>query len=76
MCNRCIKCYDHDRMVPTENTSYIGTEGDDDDRSLIDLLNSSTTQPSPPTYRSAVTIKVNSYLANFFGFIPFGDSFI
>ncbi|CAO1375987.1 unnamed protein product [Diamesa tonsa] len=57
MCNRCIKCYDHDRMVPTENTSYIGTEGDDDDHSLIDLLNSSTTQPSPPTYRSAVTIK-------------------
>lgn len=75
MCTRCLKTFD-DRMVPTENTSYIGTEGDDDDRSLMDLLNHATTQDSPPTYRSAVTIKVNSVLANFIGFIPFGESFI
>jgi hypothetical protein len=76
MCTRCLKSFDC-RMVPTENTSYIGTEGDDDDdRSLMDLLNSSSTLPGAPVYRSAVTIKVNSVLANFIGFIPFGESFI
>ena len=76
MCTRCLKTFDS-RMVPTENTSYIGTEGDeDDDRSLMDLLNNTVTHPSPPVYRSAVTIKVNSALTNFLGFIPFGESFI
>lgn len=76
MCTRCLKSFDC-RMVPTENTSYIGTEGDeDDDRSLMDLLNNTATHPSAPVYRSAVTIKVNSMLTNFIGFIPFGESFI
>lgn len=71
MCTRCLKSYD-DRM--TENTSYIGTEGEDDDRSLMELLNETST--IPPVYRSAVTIKVNSILTNFMGFIPFGESFL
>lgn len=76
MCTRCLKSFDC-RMVPTENSSYTGTEGDeDDDRSLMDLLNNTSTHPSAPVYRSAVTIKVNSILTNFFGFIPFGESFI
>lgn len=76
MCTRCLKNFDC-RMVPTENTSYIGTEGDDDDdRSLIDLLNNTATHPNPPIFRSSITIKVNSALANFLGFIPFGESFI
>lgn len=73
LCTRCLKSYD-DRM--TENTSYIGTEGDEDDRSLMELLNETATHSLPPVYRSAVTIKVNSILANFIGFIPFGESFI
>lgn len=74
MCTRCLKSYD-DRM--TENTSYIGTECDEDDRSLMELLNENTTMHShPPVYRSAVTIKVNSILANFIGFIPYGESFL
>lgn len=76
MCTRCLKSFDC-RMVPTENTSYIGTEGDeDDDQSLMDLLNNTSTHPGTPVFRSAVTIKVNSMLANFIGFIPFGESFI
>lgn len=76
MCTRCLKSFDC-RMVPTENTSYIGTEGDEDeDRSLIDLLNNTVSHMNPPVFRSTVTIKVNSILANFFGFIPFGESFI
>lgn len=76
MCTRCLKSFDC-RMVPTENTSYIGTEGDEeDDRSLIDLLNNTATHPNPPIYRSSITIKVNSVWANFLGFIPFGESFI
>lgn len=76
MCTRCLKNFDC-RMVPTENTSYIGTEGDeDDDRSLLDLLNNTATHTSQPIFRSTVTIKVNSMLANFIGFIPFGESFI
>lgn len=70
MCTRCLKVFDC-RMVPTENTSYIGTEADDDDRSIMDLISSPV-----PLYRSAITIKVNSVLANFIGFIPFGESFI
>ena len=77
MCSRCLRGLD-DRMIPTENTSLIGTE-DDDDRSLIDLLNCTDCTESekiPPIYRSSVTIKVNSYLANFVGFIPFGESFL
>jgi hypothetical protein len=75
MCTRCLKIFDS-RMVPTENTSYIGTEGDDDDdRSLMDLLNGSE-NTKPPVYRSTITIKVNSILTNFVGFIPFGESFI
>jgi hypothetical protein len=73
MCSRCLKTYD-DRM--TENTSYIGTECDEDDRSLLELLNETSTHSLPPVYRSAVTIKVNSILANFVGFIPFGESFL
>jgi predicted nuclease with TOPRIM domain len=73
MCTRCLKNFD-DRM--TENTSFIGTEGDDDDRSLMELLNETATHSIPPVYRSSVTIKVNSILANFLGFIPFGESFI
>jgi site-specific DNA-adenine methylase len=76
MCTRCLKTFDC-RMVPTENTSYIGTEADDDDdRSLMELLNNTATHATPPVYRSTVTIKVNSILANFIGFIPFGESFI
>lgn len=76
MCNRCLKSFDS-RMVPTENTSFIGTEGDDDDdRSLIELLNNTSTYSTGPVYRSAITIKVNSALTNFLGFIPFGESFI
>ncbi|KAG5682980.1 hypothetical protein PVAND_012294 [Polypedilum vanderplanki] len=55
LCTRCLKSYD-DRM--TDNTSYIGTEGDEDDRSLMDLLNETTTNPLA-IYRSAVTIKDN-----------------
>lgn len=74
MCTRCLKNFDC-RMVPTENTSYIGSENDDE-QSLIDLLNNTPTQVSQPVYRSTVTIKVNSILANFIGFIPFGESFI
>lgn len=74
MCTRCLKNFDS-RMVPTENTSYIGSENDDD-QSLIDLLNNTKTQASPVVYRSSVTIKVNSFLSNFVGFIPFGESFI
>lgn len=76
MCTRCLKCFDS-RMLPAENaSSYVGSEADDD-TSLMDLLNdSSVTHPSPTVYRSAVTIKVNSVLANFVGFIPFGESFI
>lgn len=59
MCTRCLKSFDC-RMVPTENTSYIGTEGDeDDDQSLMDLLNNTSTHPGTPVFRSAVTIKVN-----------------
>ncbi|XP_070495800.1 cerebellar degeneration-related protein 2-like isoform X3 [Chironomus tepperi] len=54
MCTRCLKSYD-DRM--TDNTSYIGTEGDDEDRSLMELLNETNTHSLPPVYRSAVTIK-------------------
>lgn len=65
-----------DRLVPTENTSMIGTDMDEDDRSLMDLLNSTETGSNPQIYRSAVTIKVNSILSNFIGFIPFGESFI
>lgn len=57
MCTRCLKIFDR-RMVPTENTSFCGSENDDD-RSLMDLLNNSeVTQPSPAVYRSSVTIKV------------------
>lgn len=74
MCTRCLKNFDC-RMVPTENTSYIGTD-DDDDRSLMELLNDTATHPSPTVFRTAVTIKVNSVLANFIGFNPFGESFI
>lgn len=74
MCTRCLKNFDC-RMVPTENTSYIGTD-DDDDRSLMDLLNDSATHPSPTVYRSAVTIKVNTFLASFIGFNPFGELFL
>ena len=73
MCTRCLKSYD-DRM--TDNTSYIGTEGDDEDRSLMELLNETNTHSLPLVYQSAVTIKVNSILSNFLGFIPFGESFI
>lgn len=74
MCTRCMKNFDC-RMVPTENTSYIGSENDDD-RSLMELLNdTSLTHPSPPVYRSAITIKVNSVLTNFIRFNPFGESF-
>lgn len=67
MCTRCLKAYDS-RMVPTENTSYIGTEADEDDRSIMDLIANSV-----PVYRSAITIKVNSALTNLIGFMPFGD---
>lgn len=74
MCTRCLKNFDC-RMVPTENNSFIGTD-DDDDQSLMDLLNNTSTHQSPTVYRSAVTIKVNSTLANFLGFIPFGESFL
>lgn len=75
MCTRCLKNFDS-RMVPTENTSFIGSENEDD-RSLMGLLNnSSMAHPSPSVYRSNISIKVNSYLANFIGFIPFGESFI
>lgn len=51
---------------------------EEDDRSLMDLLNNTETgtESHPQMYRSAVTIKVNSVLANFLGFIPFGESFI
>ncbi|CAH1718371.1 unnamed protein product [Chironomus riparius] len=54
MCTRCLKSYD-DRM--TDNTSYIGTEGDDEDRSLMELLNETNTHSLPLVYQSAVTIK-------------------
>lgn len=56
----------------------IGTDMEEDDRSLMDLLNNTETgtESHPQMYRSAVTIKVNSVLANFLGFIPFGESFI
>jgi hypothetical protein len=74
MCTRCLKSMDC-RMVPTENTSFIGTD-DEDDRSLLELLNSTSAHLNPPVYRSAVTIQVNSILSNFIGFIPFGESFI
>lgn len=74
MCTRCLKNFDC-RMVPTENTSYIGTD-DDDDRSIMELLNDAVTHQSPTVYRSALTIKVNTILANFIGFNPFGESFI
>lgn len=75
MCTRCLKRFDC-RMVPTENTSFIGTD-DEDDRSLMELLNNTaTTHQSPTVFRSSLTIQVNSLLANFIGFIPFGESFI
>lgn len=74
LCTRCLKNYDS-RMVPTENTSYIGSENDDD-HSLIELLNNTKTHPSPVVYRSSVTIKVNSHFTNFIGSNPFGESFI
>lgn len=67
MCTRCLKAFDS-RMMPTENNSFIGTEADDDE-SIKDYSN-------VQVYRSAVTIKVNSILSNFVGFIPFGESFI
>ncbi|CRK93157.1 CLUMA_CG006598, isoform A [Clunio marinus] len=58
MCTRCLKNFDC-RIVPTENTSYIGTEGDEgDDRSLMDLLQSPSSQQSPTSaYRSGLTLK-------------------
>lgn len=75
MCSRCLKNLD-DRM--TENTSYIGTECDDEDPSLMEILNNTATNSIGPVYRSAIDIKVrvDSSLANFLGFIPFGESFI
>lgn len=75
MCTRCLKNLD-DRM--TENTSYVGTEcGDDEDPSLMEILNHTATNSIAPIYRSAIDIKVrvNSHIANFLGFIPFGESF-
>jgi hypothetical protein len=69
LCTRCLKAYDS-RMVPTENNSFIGTEVDDDEDQSIKEFNDCK------IYRSAVTIKVNSLLSNFIGFIPFGESFI
>lgn len=63
MCTRCLKNFDS-RMVPTENTSYIGSENDDD-QSLLDLINNTKTHASPTVYRSSVTIKVKSFLSIF-----------
>lgn len=76
MCSRCLKGLD-DRLM-TENTSYIGTECDDEDRSLMEILNHTATNSIAPVYRSAIDIKVrvDSALANFLGFIPFGESFL
>lgn len=75
MCTRCLKSY-NDPI--TENTSYIGTECDDEDTSLMEILNHTATNSIAPVYRSAIDIKVrvNSALTNFLGFIPFGESFI
>lgn len=57
MCSNCLRKFD-DRMVPTENTSYIGTEGDDEDQSLIDLINSTApVQQNHAQFRSSLTIK-------------------
>jgi hypothetical protein len=76
MCSRCLKGLD-DRLM-TENTSYIGTECDEEDRSLMEILNHTATNSIAPVYRSAIDIKVriDSALANFLGFIPFGESFL
>lgn len=57
MCTRCLKNFDC-RMVPTENTSYVGTD-DDDDRSLLDLMENTTALQSPTVFRSSITIKVS-----------------
>lgn len=58
LCTRCMKNFDS-RMVTTENTSYVGTD-DDDDRSLMELMDNSTRR-SPTIYRSTVTIKVSDF---------------
>lgn len=62
MCTRCLKNLD-DRM--TENTSYVGTECDDTDPSLMEILNHTATNSIAPIYRSNIDIKVCVNLALF-----------
>jgi hypothetical protein len=62
--------------MPTENTSINGTDMDDDDRSMLEMLEATETDSNPQIFKSVVSIKVNSILSNFLGFIPFGESFI
>lgn len=70
MCTRCLRGFE-DRGVDDESI-ITGTE--DDDRSLMDLIQNTDT---PQVYRSSVTIKVISCIFGFFlSKIPLLDTFL
>lgn len=73
MCSRCLRNID-DRASIAETASMIGGD-DDDDQSIMDLMAQSET-PNQHMFGSTIQIKVNSLLANFIGFLPFGESFL
>lgn len=63
LCTRCLKNFDC-RMVPTENTSYVGSD-EENNPSLMDMMENSSARRSPTMYRSSITIKVNRFKFKF-----------
>ena len=60
MCTRCLKIFD-ERLA--ENTSNLASECDDEDTSLLEILNQATNSLTRPVYRSAINIKVCQYVS-------------